>query len=55
MILIVFFRLMVLQLLTPICGTWDASLSVTLHRTLTGAPGQDRAAAGGGPGGGPGH
>jgi hypothetical protein len=34
MILISFFRLMVLQLLTPPCGTWEAGLSVALNRAL---------------------
>jgi hypothetical protein len=34
MIIVAFFRLMVLQLLTPLCGTLEAGLSVTLHRAL---------------------
>ena len=34
MILIAFFRLMALLLLTPPCGTWEPGLSVALSRAL---------------------
>jgi len=34
MILIAFFRLMVLQLFAPPCGTWEPGVSVALNRAL---------------------